>query len=393
MRIKINYNKIFLFILLFINIPPAFFIREDNIAKIFNILQIFMFFICMIKYTLFLKRNKKISFIFLITVFWGIFILSTFLNGHGKMHEAIEPLITTFSLCSIYIVNLKKNEEFIDIASFYFKLLIYINFVTILIFPNGLYLVEGNVNAHYFLGHRNNSVEYILPALLFSIMKDFNKKGKYSVSTFLLLIASVLSVILTWSANAILVLFFVIAVLFIPLKDRINKCLNIANFSIAYIVLFFSIIVFKLQNHFEWLIVGILHRSLDFTNRVRIWDKTLYWINKSFILGYGFENSEYKELKIYHPNSCHNYLLDFMYMGGIAMVLVLVLIIILTAIKIKKAKDNKICKIIEMFILAYFILGFATPIHKNVLCIMFLILCVGYYCSDLIAKKGEVKNE
>lgn len=394
MKIKINFNKILIFLVAFINIPPPYFLLNNDVAKIFVFLQMLFAFLSLILIIWFTKKNFFPFFILLISFFWGIFIISTLINQNGDLFEAIKPFFTTFSLCTFFIINKNKIGDFVGGISLYLKILIFINFLTILFFPNGLYIVEGNVNAHYFLGHRNNSIEYIIPCVLFAALKDLIKinKGKYSISTYFILVISFLTVIYTWSANAIIVMMFLIVTLFFPLSKYVQKISNTFNFSIAYIALFFSIIIFRMQERFEWLIVGILHRSLDFTNRLRIWDNALYWINKSIIHGYGYENATLKLLKIYHPNSCHNYILDFLYMGGIVMLFIVIMIIYLTYKKINHSR-NKISRVIEMVILSYFIVGFATPIHKDTLCIMFLIFCVGYYNSYFLINKRSDKVE
>lgn len=393
MKITINNYKILLFLILFINIPPVFFLRESDVSRLFFFFQSITFIILSMFFMLSLKKLSNLNFIFLICLFWGIFGYSTLINGNGKFTEVIRPLIISLSVCTSFVLSLKNINNFIEVAAFYFKVLIYINLITIIFYPNGLYLVYGNVNAHYFLGHRNNTIEYIIPALLFNLIRDINKYNKYSFNIYSLTFISIISVFLTWSVNAVLVLTFLIFVIFTPCINRVKNFFNIYNFSIGYVMLFILIVILKFQNYFEWLIVGILHRSLDFTNRVHIWDRSLFWIKESFIFGYGYENAGIKILKIFHSNSCHNYLLDFLYMGGILMVFVFCIILFKTSNKLKQIKEISKRKNLEMFILSYFILGFATPIHKDVLCIMFLVICVCYYGVNIYNEKGDCEND
>ena len=112
----------------------------------------------------------------------------------------------------------------------------------------------------------------------------------------------------------------------------------------------------------------------------------IYWIKKSLLMGYGYETPSFKILKIGHPNSCHNYALDFMYMGGIVICLILLIILLYTFFKIKKNTTYS-SLILSSTICSYFILWFATPIHKDVLCIMFLIFTMA--CNLQTIKKNK----
>ena len=150
-------------------------------------------------------------------------------------------------------------------------------------------MVPDNINNHYFLGHRNNSIEYIIPAICFVCLNDYINDKKMSLNNIILIIASILTVVFTWSANAILVLLMLLILLYMPFKHLIHKFVTCINMLIMYIVFFITIVIYRLQYYFSWLIVDILHKSLDFTYRTQIWDKSIYWIKKSLLMGYGYE--------------------------------------------------------------------------------------------------------
>lgn len=377
MRKSIKSIELFIFLLFVINIPPAFFIVNSKVSYMYEMAQVLCFMVTFILYLLYIRKNKISFIVVLLCLFWLSFIISTIIN-HGEVLAAVKPFITTMNLCFTFEMLKKHNmSNFIKTANFYFKLIVSINLVTILLFPTGLYNVVGNENAHFFLGHKNNSIEYILPLILFANLNDYLNKKNYSFNNIYSIIISVLTVLLTWSANAILVIFYVILALYLPTKKIISKKVTCLNFFVGYLILFVAIVIYRLQYKMSWLIVGILHKSLTFTYRTYIWDKALYWIKKSLFFGYGYEDSLLKLSKIGHSNSCHNYLLDFMYMGGFLMIAILIVMLIAVFYKIKKCHKS-VKYIITAIICGYFILWFATPIHKDVLCLMFLVFCIGY---------------
>lgn len=373
---KLNLNFLLLIFVLFVNVPSAYLLLNKNFSFIIETLQILTFIVTFLIFIVYSKKKNLSKIIVFITLFWAVYIVSTYLHN-GNVNASVKPLLNTFTLCAIFIIYKENLNLLIKTFLLYFELLITINLITILIYPNGLYMISGNVNPHYFLGHRNNSIEYILPLICFSNISDYINDKKNSVNNVYVIVLSFLTVLLTWSANAMVVVGYLIVSLYLPTKKFIHKKINCVKFFIGYLIAFVSIIIYRLQYYFSWLIVDILHRSLDFTYRTYIWDRSLYWIKKSLFIGYGYENEILKTSKITHPNSCHNYLLDFMYMGGFLMILLLVIILFSTFYKINNSKGYS-KYIITSIICGYFILWFATPIHKDVLGIMFLIFTIGY---------------
>lgn len=377
---------ILLFCEFFIVIPPEYFRLNINFIYVSRVCQFLVFAICIMLYIRFILKYGISKLFILICLFWSIFILSTFINKGGDITSAAKPFITTFILCSTFDMNKNTRHIFLQTFSFYLEVLIFINFLTIVIFPKGLYLIIGNENPHFFLGHRNNSIEYIIPAICSKMLLNFMNNKKNTFSSFLLFIIAILTVILTWSANAILVVAFLVFSLMLPTEKIMPKILNAFNFFVIYLSSCILIIIYRLQEKFEWLIVGILHKSLDFTYRTYIWDKALKWIKKSPFIGYGYENEILKRSKISHPNSCHNYMLDFFYMGGIVLVIDLLLCLFLI---FNKLKNNKTwaSKILSYTLCGYFILWFATPIHLNTLNMMFLIFMFAYEVNSFTSKR------
>ncbi|MBP3444979.1 MAG: O-antigen ligase family protein [Bacilli bacterium] len=295
------------------------------------------------------------------------------------------PCINLISL--IFLFYKKYNKQLLAATSIFLIVAIIINFVTILLFPDGLY-IGNNTNEHYFLGQRNDLIEYILPCLLcFSIYNFKYKTSKLIFCIFNLI--CMFSVILTWSANAMtaLTIYYVYLFFFyIKKKDNVFSPLNI------YLISFFtsySIIILKIQNLFSWIIEGILHKNLTFTGRTSIWDKSIAYIKKSFLYGYGKESEIIKFYKIGHSNSCHNYFLDFLYDGGILM-FIIILFIIITLNKSYKNKcvDDKAKTIVSSIFIGYFIIGIATPIHLNTICYLFYSLYMLKYFLE-----EKVQNE
>ena len=164
---------ILLFCEFFVVIPPEYFRLNINFIYVSRVCQFLVFAICIMLYIRFILKYGISKLFILICLFWSIFILSTFINKGGDITSAAKPFITTFILCSTFDMNKNTRHIFLQTFSFYLEVLIFINFLTIVIFPKGLYLIIGNENPHFFLGHRNNSIEYIIPAICSKMLLNF----------------------------------------------------------------------------------------------------------------------------------------------------------------------------------------------------------------------------
>lgn len=300
----------------------------------------------------------------------------------------VRAYIVAFNLLVITKYYMYNNPRvYFKIASFFFYIILFIEIISMIFYPNGLYDAN-NINPHYFLGHRNNTIEYLYPAISIVFISHFINYKK-NINHYLFLLICLFCVIATWSANSIIALLFTIFYIKLNNNNTIKRFFNYWHMFYITIIMFFSFIIFKIQNLFKWFIEGILHKSLTFTGRSLIWDKSIEWIKKSSIYGYGNEQQLLKKSKIGHINSCHNYFLDFMYTGGIIMLSVILFIVFFVGKELSKnLKSNndvikKIAYVLSGISGGYFIIWFATPVHLNSISYMFLVFYIIYNLKNL----------
>jgi O-antigen ligase len=269
-----------------------------------------------------------------------------------------------------------------------FEIIVYLNFVSVLLFPAGLYKVVGNHNEFYFLGHRNNSIEFIIPALLLSIINlDMTEYESFKRHLSLLVISNV-SVFLTWSANAIIAIVSMDIFCLVVLcgKEQSLKILNYWLTLLASIIATVYVVIFRLQAKFEWLISGVLKKSLTITNRTRLWDNALYYIAQSPLIGWGKEFDAIKLIKIGHVNSAHNYYLDILYSGGLTLFIIYILIVIITGKTITSCQiPRRLQTLITSVFTGFFIVWFATPMHTQTTGFMFM----SFYLTTIYLSKFD----
>ena len=361
-KIKLNISKsklekyiFYIFLILPYFKPTCFTVISPLINNIFNLFQIFNFIIIL----LLVIKDKKISKLnVFIVLFLVIHILSTFLN-RGNIQDSLIMDIKILSLTLLIDLELRENpKEFLLSFEFMLYALVIINMITIFRYPEGMYVspVSG-YQRNWFLGFKNVHILYILPALLLSIINSYINNNKITKRTWLLLLISIISLSIVWSATGVVAIVIItIIMLFMNIIKKTNISFN--GTIISYILLFLSVIIFRLQNMFKYLIVNILDKDLTFTGRTYIWDYVLEFIKEKPILGYGKELSTIRYAKgyNYHSFHAHNIFLEILYQTGFCGLIIIGIIINLIIKKLKEFKTEIITKSIFLFLMIYFII-------------------------------------
>ena len=80
--------------------------------------------------------------------------------------------------CSLtaYMFERKNQKKWLRLLTIELEALVTLNLLTVILFPNGLYLIygfnKGYSNAAYLLGHRNNAIEHMIPLTGICIIND-----------------------------------------------------------------------------------------------------------------------------------------------------------------------------------------------------------------------------
>jgi len=379
MKIKFNFNvKIFLLIFLLI-IPflcPNYFINNFNtISKAVYITKyvfaLFLMVLCILNYK---SLNKTILLLFL---FYIIQFLSCIINDIPIIQFLNSVINIIGPLLIMFIFGRKYIYELILAFVVFYEIVIYINLGSILICPNeGLYTIKTYITPrlveiydYWFLGIDNSHILYFFPGLLFSLVYSFFKKNKIILRTKILFGAILISALIRWSATTIM--FCVLALIFV-LGYRIlsnNKIFNIKKYLFIGTSLNIGIVIFKLQNYFKYIIVDILKKDLTFTNRVYIWEDTLYFIKQKFLIGYGYESELTRYLKGIQFNAftAHNTFLEIVYQSGIIPLIVIVLMLISMSKNLNKIDNGNIVAVLSYFIFIVFVISLTEAYGLNLL--------------------------
>ncbi len=386
MNSKLNIKKSNLkkFLLYFVLLFPFFKIPylDYNFAFMDKIYDFWLITSSLIILFIIFRKGKYSKIINYILILIGILFISSVING-TDLSVCFNNSITILVLCLIVDYGLKYDTKlFLKSFGFLLSTFIYINFISILFNPNGMYINENGFKMNWFLGYKNTHILFILPAILINFLYSYMKKQKFNFSNYLLLVVSILSTFIVDNSTGIVGLF--ILTLFLLFKKIFNyeKIFNIINYFILSAILFFSIIVFRVQNYFSYFIVNVLHKNITFTGRVYIWDKAIDFIKNKPLIGYGNISFKYSDVVL----STHNTILGIMHKIGIIGIISFFSIVFVSIKQLWINRNNYLCKFVSIIFLAYFIMMLTEAYSLEYYMYIFVI---AYDIKFMLKKEGD----
>ncbi len=326
-----------------------------SIESLYRILQVVAAVIILF---LILKRKKYSKIMNYILLYFGILIISTFLNK-GEISASFFLSLRVLISCLIVDYGLKtQTKVFLNSFEFLLSILVYLNFLSIILFRRGLYVSGIGYTENWILGYKNLHILYILPAILVSFVNSSYSKDQFSFRCYFLLLISILSLIIVNSSTSLIGVFLVL--FYLIFRQMVNKrsFFHIKNYVVLYITLFMSIVIFRVQNLFRFLIVNVLHKDLTLTGRTYIWDYVITFIQRKKMLGYGMENSMLRLNKTNYWRSyhAHDQLLEIVYKTGFIGLVVYFMIMYVSLKELYLYRSYPIVKLISIIVFSYFIM-------------------------------------
>lgn len=391
--IYISQNDVLLWLLMVFLTFPHFkppYLEQIAIAElIINCWRMASFIIIFIWL---LAVQKKVSLIAILIGMQQFFLLFTTVIHKGEMYNCVATLFSVMSIVLLYDLALAQEERdvFLSAQLFCFELVIYINLLTELLFPQGLYMEKNVLFIHHknwFLGYYNNHTKYFIPALMFAFL--YAKKSGKRLRIYLLTGAIFLSAFLAWSGGVILSLF--IMALFFALQKKKQLVNYYACWSIH--ILFLLMIYLKFYTVFQWFVEGILNKWHSLIVRITLWGRIIEQIGKSPILGHGVKDyvTRATEVDYNHGIHAHNQLLELLYQGGIVGLGLWIIVVIVAGTAVYRYRNTEESKIISVAFLGWCVATLVEPFTSPFFMGMFV---VAYRSnSEIVTVEGDASGE
>ena len=405
-RIVINTREILYFIIIF----P--FVRIESLTifplvdTLYDVLRVLSFLLVLgLCFGMLRSRTVKND-KFIRTSFLYVFLafISTMVHHTDFVTTVARYLpVITLSLLISYISMCKDSLYFFRACSKYFSLLIWANFIGLLIKPNGLYTTENlrvgmlydtGVKA-YVLGKANALTPIIISMLVVILIRDYQENNKITSYGITCIAVSIVSILLMKSGTGIIGI-FVYIVLFVfhyIRKSYSSKSMNFRLILLISVLLTVGVVLFNIQKYFSLIISGVLHKDITLTNRTNVWKMMLNYISSQFkaldyLIGSGLINYRQEVFNGRYAH-CHNQFFDqFIQTGFLGLFLYLKLFYLsLGRIMKRYNMTNNAYLILIASAIISFVIMFIAEVYTTPL--VFLILAMGFYNSELIKNTKE----
>lgn len=281
-------------------------------------------------------------------------VLGSVLRYYGRM-------LGVLAYCFLTVILIKKNANvYFRTMAFLFSLLIVMNFLTVLLFPNGLYTIieKGTPNKCWLLGYDNGHVVYQIYGIMMVMINSLIKRGSILRPLPIgLYFISLFSTVKLWSTTALVALIAFGFIFVLAFAKELRKLCNGRLFTVLVAAIFFLIMSIvlggRIGSTISWIVVSILKKDITFTARKQIWIVFLSNI-KSVIYGNGFESIEILTKRFY-INSAHNQWIQMFYEGGIIHVGIYLLMLYMYAKEISKRPKNMIKSVVAISVFSIMI--------------------------------------
>lgn len=314
--------------------------------------------------------------------YWLVMMLSTLLMDASLWvcARTYLPMVASMLLVRALFGTCKKQLLWAVLIVFAGYLAV--NLGGLLLAPYGSKIFHANWYSGL-LGNRNGFPRFFLAALCASAILDVANGRRLSVRTAsVFLLCLVQSYVMPSATGVVSLLFFAVAILLVQC-DKIRNFLNIATYAAAYVAIFFSVVVLRLQFLFEPVISGIFHKDLTLSGRTEIWDAIFSLLGSPphLLIGY-CGNSEPILTTDFRITTGHNAVLDVMYNGGLIGLLVVLVLCSLVGVALFRSRGYRGAAVVSAFSGAFLVLG----ITEHITCVPLCLFLAFGYC---IGRAGE----
>ena len=293
---------------------------------------------------------------FLVILYNLIIMFSSILNGNIDSN-LIVAFVYTFCICSFteYFVSNGYLPIFCNAVSLFLFLLVFVNFISIILFPEG-YVNERGWPYNYFLGYKNDHIVVFLPALFFSGVKGFLEPNSSRKTLYVVLFVVLISCFLNRSTTALAVTGFLGLLILFAVNRNIPKWLNLRfAFVLGTIIsiIFISLVLGDLLSDFTSAASEMTEKEGDtIESRALIWIDALQLFWNSPFLGNGVVT--FLTDSFYEYGQAHNQYLDVVVVGGLFLLLVFFVIISILSQRLRILDNRKLANLVFFVFCAYF---------------------------------------
>lgn len=332
-------------------------------------------------------RKKVSSYCIVVLVFAFIIVLRSLFSGCSinDIIAVAAPCLLAAFLIEIYLGEIDRIcLVLLGLLEFW----LYLNFISIVLFPDGLYSSEtiAHYTKNWILGYKSSLQYYALPAACISVINTIYRGQRSRCAV--LIAACCVEAYLVKNMMLLSVLIVFIAILVFRFAN-ITKVFNALSYSvicfIANILALFAL-SWVTQLGFIKAILRAMHKSSDLSDRASIWSTTIDSISNNWLIGYGILPSS-ERVDMYDGMNAavhsHNMILEVLFIGGAVLTVVFILLNFSVIKSLYLHRDITTAKVLAV---SYFALNLAVIVEvyfRNIAVPIWIMLCLGYWCKKV----------
>lgn len=338
----------------------------DSVYETWMIVGFGLLFVCMLSLIHSIRVN---SFSVLFLSVQALIFLSTVLQ-HGFSFGVAVAMGTGVLLILLVTIDMR---EIIQAVSAIAVLALIINILMMLI--RGL-----GDNTIYFIGGKNAFSIFLIPASFIVLFNALLRQGRFSLSSIIYVLASVVVIVVGGSGTGIIVSAVMVCfllVFFNRTKYDLRKL-----FLICIIVnALFLLLIQQIANSSFWInFTGMLDKNSNLTSRTLIWDTCYKMLRKNWFLGLGrgvvisYVNSYGLISRVYEA---HNFLLEIVLEGGVICLALYAGVLAKAILRLRA--DSRMHRLILIALSVFMVNGITESVNNSIL--LMLLLGVANYLS------------
>lgn len=376
---KIRKKDVYAFMLMFFFIEPSYLQIFGIVHSIYNIMTVLATSYLVILYVL-RKKIPSLTTIFLGGVIVTMLVACNF--GAGNYQSTLSAYLSYFGLMLWFDYYMDKDiHTMMKSVCSLLDIYVFINFLTLVLFPSGLYISQSYQATPYicwFLGYKNPQMRFLLPYLALAFLWDYMRNGRIGKVSYIRLFVVAFATLKLGSTTGLVgVIVFLALIATFKNSGKIkNAVMKLLNLKLSYFVIMMLaalIIFFNFQYNFSYLIVNVLHKDLDLTDRIYVWQKVIPYIKEHLWIGSGVLYAPYSRQAI-GASHAHNYYLNTVYNGGIVSLILLSGCWIVAGAESKKYLDSQCVKIVVFMLIVFLVMGITESLTSTILLYPFLVL-------------------
>jgi len=377
----VNWVKNLMWLIIFLAfIKPEYLARNDTFDSACNYVRVATCIFSVMGILL----SKRISGRLLVVVFYLFPVLIvTIING-GDVYKAIASMVVIFAMFAMFEnLGLKEIKNRVKILNFLLLVILVIDVITILAYPNGLYQLENTreitfyTDDVWFLGYKNDHPPYYFLACFTSVLCIFfnDMKRKYFYIAVIVHIASLLGVISMFAGCGIYSFVIYIGLLICLLKIKSFKMEF--NHAVGIHIILFILLTTVSLNPMFIKVFSIIGKERTMAIRAKVWTTTWEYVSRSILWGHGYENSIdllWLQKMAAGAVTSHNSIMDMFLVGGCITASAFILLLFQIGKKIRwlRAESKKLYAYLSIVFFASFMLAQTEGFMRNVPIFMML---------------------